>query len=122
MGSSAGLFARRVEQGLDECRWRSSPRRPKKRIGPGGLAGGNECAAPNWRAIDNYLIRELYFKPWELDRLTLSELCVCLEDGSSPKPPGRAVPMGLNEIDDYVRGYKGLTIHDKLDLARKGKL
>lgn len=86
------------------------------------MAGGNAPSAINWRAIDGYLIRELYFKPWELDRLTLSEICVCLEDGSKPKPAGRAVPMGVNEVQDYVKWYQSLGIWEKLDLARKGKL
>lgn len=30
--------------------------------------------------------------------------------------------MGVNEVADYVKWYKSLSIHDKLDLARKGKL
>lgn len=72
--------------------------------------------------MDWYLVHELYFHPSQLDKLTLSEIGVLLEDLSKPKPPGAGRPMGANEVAEYVKEFKSLTLREKIRRARAGQL
>lgn len=76
----------------------------------------------NWEAIDLILMARRGLKPWELDRLTLSELCLLLEDEEKPRAPGGHAPRSDEEMIAYARFYQSMTVLQKLAAAKRGEL
>lgn len=86
------------------------------------MAADPEPGPVNWEAIDLILMARRGLKPWELDRLTLSELCLLLEDEEKPRAPAGNVPRSDEEMIAYARFYQSMTVLQKLNAARRGEL
>lgn len=86
------------------------------------VAADPEPGAINWEAIDLILMARRGLKPWELDRLTISEMCLLLEDEEKPRAPAGALPRSDEEMIAYARFYQSLTTLEKLAKARRGEL
>jgi hypothetical protein len=56
-------------------------------------------------------------RPWELGRLTLSEITLYLEDGS-PKPD-QGKPVTHADAAAWVQWWRGLSPLEKLEHARR---
>ncbi len=76
----------------------------------------------DWEAIDLILMTKRGIKPWELDRLTVAEVCILLEDETKRRAPSGRTPMGPDEIQAYARRMRSMTTLEKLQAAREGKL
>lgn len=61
---------------------------------------------------------ESRLRPWEIRRMTLTEIALARMDPS--KAGGR--DMSWEEIEEYVAWRRGLTIDETIELAREGRL
>lgn len=62
------------------------------------------------------------YRPWELDRLTLAEVCLLMEDETKVRPPRGRKALGAEEVHAYAARVRGLTALQKLRAVRAGEL
>jgi hypothetical protein len=81
-----------------------------------------EPGRTDWEAIDAKLMAECGYKPWELDRLTLSEISLLLQDRSKPRPPHGARSMTTQEMQEEQARHRNMTLLERLHEAKEGRL
>lgn len=60
-------------------------------------------------------------RPWEVKRLTLSEVVLYLRDDHARDPSG-APCATTAEVEEYIRRVRSLSPRERLELAREGRL
>lgn len=79
------------------------------------------AALNSWRNIVSFLMQERHLKPWEISKMTLSEILSNIED--IPNHPGDS-PGGAAQIDaqSYQQWVRSLSMTELLDCAIDGTL
>ena len=77
----------------------------------------------NWVQVYRKLMHgPLAMRPWEIERLTLTELSLALGDDME-KPatsPGAIQFKSATDREEYVAWLQGLSVEERLQMAREG--